>query len=993
MPHPAVPSLILCLPFVAGLVVFALGGRRRRAATWLMTGTALVCLLFSLWLYPAIAAGGALHQAIPWAPGLGLELSLRVDGFSWLFMLLICGIGMLVGVYARYYMPADDPLSRFFALLLAFMGSMLGIVMSGNVIQLVFFWELTSLFSFLLIGYWNHGASARDGARMALIVTSGGGLCLFAGMLLLGHIVGSYDLDVILASGNLIRGHALYTPTLVLILLGALTKSAQFPFHFWLPQAMSAPTPVSAYLHSATMVKAGVFLLVRFWPVLAGTEQWFWIVGGSGLITLVLGAYTAIFQQDMKGVLAYSTISHLGLITMLVGLGSTLGVVAAIFHIVNHATFKASLFMAAGAVDHETGTRDMRQLGGLRHFMPITATLALIAGAAMAGVPLLNGFLSKEMFFAETLAAEHGALLDVISVVMAVAASAFGVTYSLRFVRGVFFGRVPATLPRVPHEPPLWMRVPIGLLALACLLVGILPGRVIGPSLHAAASAVLGTATPVYSLAVWHGVTLPLLMSSFAFVVGCVLYARSRHYIATHEGTPLIGWLNGKRLFERALGLLTSSLPRSLDRFFPTRRLQPQLLLIVLVALLAGGLAATRAPIGVTPRWSSIDPAFAMLWLLGSACAIGAASQAKFHRLAALILTGGAGLVSCVSFVWLSAPDLAATQLLVEVVTTILILLGLRWLPKRIQGLSQEGRLATYRRRRDVLIAMVVGAGVASLAYAAMMHPVHDSISRFFLERAYTEGGGRNVVNVILVDFRGFDTLGEISVLAIVALTVFALLRRFRPAAESINAPMRQRQSVLDARPPNPGSDHAGTDQVGTDQSGTDQSGTDQSLTDYLMIPGLIIQLMCPVILLFGVHLFLRGHDLPGGGFVAGITVSVALILLYMARGARWVESHLRVLPVRWIGLGLLLAVGTGLGSLLFGRPFLTSYFQYVELPLLGRLPLASAVIFDLGVFCLVVGATTLMLIALAHQSLRRPRQPAKSAAVESVTVESGGPN
>jgi multicomponent K+:H+ antiporter subunit A len=275
--------------------------------------------------------------------------------------------------------------------------------------------------------------------------------------------------------------------------------------------------------------------------------------------------------------------------------------------------------------------------------------------------------------------------------------------------------------------------------------------------------------------------------------------------------------------------------------------------------------------------------------------------------------------------------------------------------------LSPEGRLAIYRRRRDMLIATVVGAGVASLAYAAMMHPVHDSISRFFLERAYAEGGGRNVVNVILVDFRGFDTLGEISVLAIVALTVFALLRRFRPAAESINAPMRQRQSAQDANPPRPGAD---------------QPGADQSLTDYLMIPGLIIQLMCPVILLFAMHLFLRGHDLPGGGFVAGITVSVALILLYMARGARWVESKLRVRPLRWIGAGLLLAVAAGFGSLLFGRPFLTSHFRYVELPLLGRLPLASAVIFDLGVFCLVVGAVTLMLIALAHQSLRRPREP-----------------
>ncbi|HTM28210.1 MAG TPA: monovalent cation/H+ antiporter subunit A [Rhodanobacter sp.] len=969
MPDKLVPSVILCLPFLAGSVVLLWHTRGRRVALWLMIGTALVGLLLTLGLYPAIAEHGVLRQVFRWAPTLGLDFTVRVDGLSWLFMLLICGIGLLVGVYARYYMPADDPLSRFFSLLLAFMGSMLGIVMSGNVIQLVFFWELTSLFSFLLIGYWNYGASARDGARVALLVTAGGGLCLFAGVLLLGHIVGSYDLDVILASGALIRGHALYTPTLVLILLGALTKSAQFPFHFWLPQAMSAPTPVSAYLHSATMVKAGVFLLVRLWPVLAGTEQWFWLVGGAGLVTLVLGAYVAMFQQDLKGLLAYSTISHLGLITMLIGLGSALGVVAAIFHIVNHATFKASLFMAAGAVDHETGTRDLRQLGGLRRFMPITATLALIAGAAMAGVPLLNGFLSKEMFFAETLTTQRGLLPDVVPVLLAIAASAFGVAYSLRFVHGVFFGQVRGPLPREPHEPPRWMRVPIGLLALACLLVGILPAKVIGPSLRVAANAVLGAQTPVYSLVIWHGWTLPLQMSIVAFVAGCLLYVVLRRYLLHSDSTPLIGWLSARRMFERALTVLAADLPRWLVAHgFPTRRLQPQLLLIVLTALLAGGLAATSAPIGVTPRWASIDPAFALLWLLGAACAIGAAALAKFHRLAALVLAGGAGLVSCVSFVWLSAPDLAATQLLVEVVSTILILLGLRWLPKRVPGLSLDGPLTRFKRYRDALVALVVGAGVASLAYAAMMHPVADSISRFFLERAHAEGGGRNVVNVILVDFRGFDTLGEISVLAIVALSVFALLRRFRPAAESIDAPQRQRrESALGAAQPSWGSDH--------------------SLTDYLMIPGLIIQLMFPVILLFGVHLFLRGHDLPGGGFAAGITVAVALILLYMARGARWVELHLRVLPVRWIGVGLLLAVGTGLGSLLFGHPFLTSHTQYVDLPLFGRLPLASAVLFDLGVFCLVVGATTLMLVALAHQSLRRPR----AAAVVDAAIESAG--
>ncbi|MGP1666114.1 MAG: hydrogen gas-evolving membrane-bound hydrogenase subunit E, partial [Rhodanobacter sp.] len=521
-----------------------------------------------------------------------------------------------------------------------------------------------------------------------------------------------------------------------------------------------------------------------------------------------------------------------------------------------------------------------------------------------------------------------------------------------------FFGRVPAGLPRQPHEPPLWMRIPIGLLALACLLVGMLPAQVIGPALRAATGAVLGYDRPAYSLAVWHGLTTPLLMSLFAFVAGCLLYVGLRRYLPRREDTPLIGWLNGKRIFERLLVLLTLELPAWLQRFYPSRRLQPQLSLIVLTALLAGGVAITSAPLGFEPRWSSIDPGFALLWMLGAACAIGAATQAKFHRLAALILTGGAGLVLCVNFVWLSAPDLAATQLLVEVVTTILILLGLRWLPKRIVGLVAETRRSRLRRRRDVLIAVLAGASMASLAYAAMMHPVTDSISRFFLTHALSDGGGHNVVNVILVDFRGFDTLGEITVLAIVALTVFGLLRRFRPAAESINVPLQQRQQSA----------------LGLD-GGADK--VDHSLADYLMIPGLIIQLMSPVIVLFGLHLFLRGHDLPGGGFVAGITVSVALILLYMARGARWVESHLRVLPVRWLGAGLLLAVLTGLGSLLFDHPFLTSHFQHLEIPLLGSLPLASAVLFDLGVFSVVVGATTLMLIALAHQSLRRPRAAA----------------
>jgi multicomponent K+:H+ antiporter subunit A len=357
--------------------------------------------------------------------------------------MLITGLGLLVAMYARYYMSTDNAQARFFSFLLAFMGSMLGIVLSSNLIQLVFFWELTSRFSFLLIGHTHQSSQARDGARMALIITAAGGLCLLVGVLIIGHIVGSYDLDAVLASGSTIRAHHLYVPALVLVALGALTKSAQFPFHFWLPQAMAAPTPVSAYLHSATMVKAGVFLLVRLWPALGGTHEWLWLVGATGLVTFILGAFLAFFQQDLKGLLAYSTISHLGLITLLIGLDTPLGQTAAVFHIMNHATFKASLFMAAGIIDHETGTRDIRRLSGLWRYMPITATLATVAAGAMAGVPLLNGFLSKEMFFSETIEIHDNSLVDRALPYIVTLASMFTVAYSLRFIRDVFFGPPP----------------------------------------------------------------------------------------------------------------------------------------------------------------------------------------------------------------------------------------------------------------------------------------------------------------------------------------------------------------------------------------------------------------------------------------------------------------------------------------------------------------------------------------------------------------------
>ena len=673
----------------------------RNAEAWLAGAIALIGLALVAADYPHITDGRVIRYRVEWIPDLGLEFVLRLDGFAWIFAMLITGIGFLVVLYARYYMSPADPVPRFFSFLLAFMGAMLGIVLSGNLIQLVFFWELTSLFSFLLIGYWHQNAHARDGARMALIVTSAGGLCLFAGVLVIGHIVGSYDLDRVLASGDAIRSHALYVPALILVLLGAFTKSAQFPFHFWLPHAMAAPTPVSAYLHSATMVKAGVFLLVRLWPAMGGTNEWLWLVASAGLITFILGAFLAMFQQDLKGLLAYSTISHLGLITLLTGLDTPLGQIAAIFHIMNHATFKASLFMAAGIIDHETGTRDIRRLSGLWAFMPITATLAMVAAAAMAGVPLLNGFLSKEMFFAETIEIHDNSLIDQALPYIVTVASMFTVAYSLRFIRDVFFGPPPTDLPRTPHEPPFLMRFPAELLVLACLVVGIAPAATVGPILDTAVRAVLGAATPEYNLAVWHGFTPELLMSIVAMSRGRGVYVMLRPYLVTSDGPPLLRRLNGQRIFDRVLVTLSWRLARWLEDRLGTRRLQPQLQLLACAAFVAAlmPLYARGLVLGGSPH-GDLDPAFALLWAVGIACALGAACKAKFHRLAALILLGGAGLVTCVSFVWLSAPDLALTQLVVETVTTVLLLLGSAMAPQ-----THRGDRACGTRERDTMVS------------------------------------------------------------------------------------------------------------------------------------------------------------------------------------------------------------------------------------------------------------------------------------------------
>ena len=957
--------VLLLLPFIGSCLAAVLPHNARNSESILAGVIALTGTLQMALYYPQIANGGVVHETVTWLPSLGLNFALRLDGFAWLFSMLVLGIGALVSLYARYYMSPEDPAPRFFAFLLAFMGAMLGLVLSGNLIQIVFFWELTSLFSFLLIGYWHHRSDARRGAYMALTVTGAGGLCLLAGILLLGHVVGSYDLDSVLAAGDRIRAHALYPLLLPLILIGALSKSAQFPFHFWLPHAMAAPTPVSAYLHSATMVKAGVFLLARLWPSLSGSEEWFWIVSGAGAATLLLGAYCAMFQNDLKGLLAYSTISHLGLITLLLGLNSPLAAVAAVFHILNHATFKASLFMAAGIIDHESGTRDIRRLSGLVKLIPFTATLAMVASASMAGVPLLNGFLSKEMFFAETVFINATAWVEIALPVIATLAGTFSVAYSLRFTVDVFFGPKANDLPHTPHEPPRWMRAPVELLVFTCLLVGIFPAQVVGSILAAAAMPVVGGTLPPYSLAIWHGLNAPMIMSLIAMSGGVLLYLLLRDQLkrGRFKRPPLIGRFNGKRLFERSL-VLIMRYARRIERRVGSQRLQTQLFLLVLAAVVGGLIPMLHSSLswGDRPKIPG-SIIFVTLWLLAIACALGAAWQAKYHRLAAMIMVSVCGLMTCITFVWFSAPDLALTQLVVEVVTTVLILLGLRWLPRRIEEVSPlpgSLRKARIRRLRDLLLSGAVGGGMALLSYAMLTRQTPNAISSFYLSRALPDGGGSNVVNVMLVDFRGFDTLGEITVLVATALTVFALLRRFRPPKESLELPNQQRQLAPDVV----------TDLVNP------RSASDTAL-GFMMVPAVLVRLLLPIAFVISMYLFMRGHNQPGGGFVAGLVMSVAFILQYMVAGTQWVEAQMSLRPLRWMGTGLLFATFTGLGAMAFGYPFLTTHTAHLRLPLLGDIHVASALFFDIGVYAVVVGSTLLILTALAHQSVRahRPSQ------------------
>ena len=926
----ALPPLLLPLLPLLGAVLAPVAERWHPRGPGIVAAVATgSALLVALLAAPGIAAGNAQTFAIPWVPALGLELALRLDGLSLTFALLVVGIGLLVGLYARYYLPEETPRGGFHGLMLAFEASMLGLVLSDNLLLLVLCWELTSLLSFLLVAFEPEDRRARRGAGVALVVTAAGGLALLAAALLLGHVASSYRISDVLAAGAALHQDPLRTPIVLLILLAVFTKSAQVPFHAWLPAAMAAPTPVSAYLHSATLVKAGVFLLARLWPLLGSTDAWLILVSLVGLASFVFGAYVALFKNDLKGLLAYSTISHLGLIVFMFGLGSPLAAIAGLFHVLNHAVFKASLFMSVGIVDHETGTRDIRRLGGLMACLPITGTLALVAAAAMAGVPLLNGFLSKEMFFAEAAdppiaAAWPAALKTLMHILLPAAAllgGAFSAAYSLRFGHDVFFNGPPRTGRCPPHEPSWWMRLPVAALVALCVLVGLFPNQTVQPLLLMASRAMLGP-LPEFHLAVWHGVSPALLMSAGALCVGVLIYVLRGPIFTWHERhltrpraervyLRIAGWLvSAARELPARLGPAT--LPRSTAWLFATA-----LAAGVLGWWAAGtgaGLFGSRAPLPV-----NVPALVAALILAASVLAMVRHPERRF---AAVLYAGAIGLTVSLAFARFSAPDLALTQIAVEVVTALLLLAVLALLPSDAARTVAPGTAGSVPPRAlRLAVAVGVGLGSAVLAAVLLLHPDNGSIATWYLAQAQPAAHAGNVVNAILVDFRALDTLGEITVLAMAGLAVHLLLDDTGAAPSRI--------SRANAPP-------------------SDPDGAGRLLLRVLAL------LLPPAALLVAVFLLLRGHEAAGGGFVAGLVLATALVLDWLAWGVPTPPRGPR--PVVLIGIGLALAWLTALAPLVLRHALLTSFHWQGRLPLGGEVSGGSTLVFDTGVLLVVAG-------------------------------------
>ncbi|MCP3760800.1 Na+/H+ antiporter subunit A [Domibacillus sp. A3M-37] len=782
-------------PFIMAVFVPVL----RKKAALIHTGWFVLILpivLFGTFLQylPVTMNNNSVMQTASWIPSLGINFTVYMDGLSLLFALLISGIGSLVVLYSIYYLSkTKESLHHFYVYLLMFMGAMLGVVLSDNVITLYMFWEFTSISSFLLIAYWYDRERSRYGALKSMLITVFGGLMMLGGFLVLSIMGNTFSIRELAAQATELNEHPLFLLAMILVLLGAFTKSAQFPFYIWLPDAMEAPTPVSAYLHSATMVKAGIYLVARFSPIFAFSGYWFWIVGTVGLFTMVWASFNAVKQTDLKGILAFSTVSQLGLIMSLLGIGAaslhfdslddnifTTAVIAAIFHLINHATFKGSLFMVVGVIDHETGTRDIRKLGGLMSFMPITFTLSVIGAFSMAGLPPFNGFLSKEMFFLSMVQLMELNLFNidtwaVLFPVLAWVGSVFTFIYSMIIVFKVFTGKFqPKKLEKKPHEAPVGMLISPIILALLVVVFGLFPNLLSYSLIQPAAAAIVPSIIPpgeqlYVNIYFWHGINAELLMTIGVVAVGILLYKFMPKWVRVYEYFPGKITLNqfynaGLYAAERGSNAITNA--------YMTGFIRTYLVYIFAFFIAALGFtmwakdafrydASAVAPIGLYEGCLIIVLLAATLTIL----------MAK-SRLTSIISLGAVGYTVSLFFVIFRAPDLALTQLVIETISTALFLLCFYHLPK----LSRHEEKRRFQAG-NAIIAAGVGIIVTLLGISAHSSKFFASINEYYIENTYEKAGGENMVNVILVDFRGFDTLFEIAVLSVAALGIYGLIK------------------------------------------------------------------------------------------------------------------------------------------------------------------------------------------------------------------------
>ncbi|PRR96570.1 Na+/H+ antiporter subunit A [Bacillus atrophaeus] len=759
---------------------------------WFVLALPVLLFIYFIRMLSITMAGETVRSVLEWIPSLGINFTVYIDGLGLLFALLITGIGALVVLYSIFYLSKEkEQLGPFYVYLLMFMGAMLGVVLVDNVMVLYMFWELTSLSSFLLIGYWYKREKSRYGATKSLLITVFGGLCMLGGFILLYIITDSFSIREMINQVHLIAGHDFFIPAMILILLGAFTKSAQFPFYIWLPDAMEAPTPVSAYLHSATMVKAGIYVIARFSPVFAFSSEWFWIVSLTGIITMVWGSFHAVKQTDLKSILALSTVSQLGMVVAMLGAGAaalhydnteyyTVATMAAIFHLINHATFKGSLFMAAGIIDHETGTRDIRRLGGLMAIMPITFTISLIGTFSMAGLPPFNGFLSKEMFFTSMLRVTHVDLFNVqtwgvLFPVLAWIGSVFTFIYSMKLLFQTFRGTYqPDKLEKKAHEAPIGMLIsPVILVAFAVSLFffpNILSYSLIEPAVSSIYPTLLDSHEKFdVHISQWHGFTAEVFMTLGIIVIGTAGYLTLSKWKGIYKLFPKKLTLN--RLYDKlTIGMEKGSY--QVTKRYMTGFLRDYLLYVFAAfIILIGSALVFKGGFSFSAEGTAKIGLYEIILSVVMISATAATVFAK-SRLTAIISLGVVGYTLALFFVIFRAPDLALTQLVIETISVALFLLCFYHLPK----LRWKKKTRTFRLN-NFIISLGVGIIVTLLGIASSSQRTKDSIASFFTKHSHDLGGGDNVVNVILVDFRGFDTMFEITVLTIAALGIYGMIK------------------------------------------------------------------------------------------------------------------------------------------------------------------------------------------------------------------------